>query len=100
MQWNPVTVVGVSLVLLTAPVQGQQAASPGVAAFLGGDYETAARLLTPLAERNANPDPIAQFLLATLYDSGRGVARNALRACGLYMAASTVSSPISTQAGE
>jgi hypothetical protein len=100
MQWNRVSVVGVSLVLLTAGVSGQQPVSPGIAAFLGGDYETAARLLTPAAEGSATPDPVAQFLLATLYDSGRGVPRNPLRACGLYMAASTVPSPIATQAGE
>ena len=99
MQPRRAAVVGVSLLLLTASPYGQQAASPGVAAFLAGDYETAARLLTPMAERSANPDPVAQFLLATLYDSGRGVARNPLRACGLYMAASTVSSPIAPQAG-
>src|SRR4051812_455506 len=100
MQWNRASVVGVSLVLLTAPVSAQQLASPGVTAFLAGDYETAARLLTPVAERSANPDPVAQFFLATLYDSGRGVPRNPLRACGLYMAASTVSSPIAMQAAE
>jgi len=100
MQWNRASVVSASLVLLTAPVAGQQAASPGVAAFLAGDYETAARLLTPVAERSATPDPVAQFFLATLYDSGSGVPRNPLRACGLYMAASTVASPIATQAGE
>jgi hypothetical protein len=100
MQWNRASVIGVSLVLLTVPVSGQQLVSPGVTAFLAGDYDTAARLLTPLAERNATPDPVAQFFLATLYDSGRGVPRNPLRACGLYLAASTVSNPIAPQAGE
>ena len=99
-QLSRATVVAVSLLLLAPPIHGQQAPSPGIAAFLAGDYETAARLLTPMAERSATPDPVAQFLLATLYDSGRGVARNPLRACGLYMAASTVSSPIAPQAGE
>ena len=97
---NRATVVGVSLLVLAAPVYGQQPASPGVAAYLAGDYDAAARLLTPVAERTATPDPVAQFLLATLYDSGRGVPRDQLRACGLYMAASTVSSPIAPQAGE
>jgi len=97
---NPATVVGVSLLLLAAPAYGQPPASPGVAAYLAGDYDTAARLLTPVAERTADPDPVAQFLLATLYESGRGVPRNPLRACGLYMAASTVSSPVAPQAGD
>ena len=100
MSANRATAVTVILLLLTARISGQEPASPGVAAYLAGDYDTAARLLTPLAERGTNPDPVAQFLLATLYDSGRGVPRNQLRACGLYMAASTVSSPIAMQAGE
>jgi len=100
MSANRATVVAVILLLLTARISGQEPPSPGIAAYLAGDYDTAVRLLAPTAERSANPDPVAQFLLATLYDSGRGVARNPLRACGLYMAASTVSSPVSLQAGE
>jgi hypothetical protein len=40
---EPRNVLGVSSLLFTAPLHGQQAASAGAAAFLADDYETAAR---------------------------------------------------------
>jgi hypothetical protein len=43
MQSSRAIVLGVSLLLLTASLHGQQAASAGVAAFFACDYETAAR---------------------------------------------------------
>lgn len=75
----------------------QTSTADGVQALIHGDYATAARILHPLAE-NAQPDPLALFFMATLYHSGRGVAMNQIRACGLYLRAATIASPISRQA--
>ena len=41
-------------------------------------------LLTPIAEFDGGADPAAQFLLASLYDSGHGAPLDPLRACALY----------------
>ena len=49
-------------------------------------------MLTP-----ARPDPVAQFFLAFLYDSGQGVQRDQLRACGLFASAATLANPFSEQ---
>jgi uncharacterized protein len=43
------------------------------AAFLGGDYVTALRLLRPLAEQH---DPTAQTILGNMYDEGKGVPQD------------------------
>ena len=45
----------------------------GVAAQNGGDYATALRLLSPLAEQG---NAIAQFNLATMYDLAQGVPQD------------------------
>ena len=45
------------------------------------DHKEAARLLTPLV---AQGDDIAQFILGTMYESGRGVAQNYEEAARLY----------------
>jgi hypothetical protein len=81
----------------TPPAQPQAAApeasSPppqtdtdkGVDAFMRGDYPHAAGFLEPIAERITLPyDPIAGFFMAAMYDSGRGVAADPMRACALY----------------
>jgi hypothetical protein len=69
----------------------------GVQALLRGDYQAAARILQPLAEDAAQPDPVAQFFMATLYETGRGVARSGLRACGLYVGAASPANPFMSQ---
>jgi TPR repeat protein len=48
------------------------------------DHTGAANLLTPIAELDGRADPAAQFLLASLYDSGHGAPLDPLRACALY----------------
>lgn len=90
----------IALAFVFAPtiVAAQTTTSDGVQAFLRGDYEAASRILKPLAEGTSQPDPIAQFFLASLYDSGRGVARNRLRACSLYASAASPASPLTRQA--
>lgn len=80
-----------ALVIVLRPVvtaaQTTTTTADGVHAVLRGDYETAAAILKGLAEHVPQPDPIAQFFLASLYDSGRGVSGNRFRACGLYLSA-------------
>ena len=90
--------IALAFVLSPTIVAAQATTSEGVQTLLRGDYEAAARILKPLAEGTSQPDPIAQFFLAALYDSGRGVARNQLRACSLYASAASPSSPLMPQA--
>jgi hypothetical protein len=87
-----------ALALSPAAASAQTSTADGVRAFLRGDYETAAAILRGHAEHAPQPDPIAQFFLATLYDSGRGVTRNQQRACGLYLSAASTASPLTPQA--
>jgi hypothetical protein len=77
---------------------GQTHASEGVQAFVRGDYETAARVLRPLAENNSEPDSTAQFFLAVMYESARAVPRDILRACSLYQSVAQSTSPFAAQA--
>jgi hypothetical protein len=84
---------------LTVPsaAAAQTSTVEGVQAIVRGDYASAARILRPLAEAAREPDPLAQFFLATLYETGEGVARNHIRACGLYLKAAAVSNPVAGQ---
>lgn len=75
-----------------------QTVSDGVQAIARGDYESAARILRPLAENTPTPDPAAQFFLAMLYQTGSGVRINTLHACTLYLGAATPSSAFANQA--
>jgi hypothetical protein len=72
-----------ALVLLPAPAVAQSTAEDGIRAMLGGDYRAAARILRPLADDAA--DPVAQFFLAILYETGTGVSPDMGRACGLFL---------------
>ena len=78
----------------------QATAADGVQAIVRGDYETAARILKPLAENTAQPDPIAQFFLAAMYDSGRGVPRDRFHACSLYASAGSAVGPFAHAAAD
>lgn len=69
----------------------------GIRAVLRGDYQAAARILKPLADDAARPDPVAQFFLAVLYHTGLGVKPDHLRACGLFMKAAARDQPFSGQ---
>ena len=70
----------------------------GMRKLVAGDYQAAAQLLEPLAENPVKPDPAAQFLMAVLYETGRGVARDTMRACGLFLQAAASDSPFAQQA--
>ena len=66
---------------------GNAAPTAAADAALGrGDYETAARLLRPLA---AAGNPVARSRLAALYQRGAGVERNLEKAVALYLAAAS-----------
>ena len=70
----------------------------GIKALLRGDYAEAVRILRPLAEDARPGDHTAQFLMALLYDSGKGVAPNSIRACALAAAAASTGGPFTEQA--
>lgn len=92
--------IALAVTLASTTVAAQTTIFDGVQALVRGDYEAAAGILKPLAEGTSRPDPVAQFFLALLYDSGRGVARNQLRACSLYSSAASAPGPLAAQAQE
>lgn len=75
----------------------QTSMADGVQALIRGDYATAHRILQPLAEATPHPDPVAEFFLATMYESGLGVPANQIRACGLYLKAARADTPLTSQ---
>lgn len=74
-------------ILAPRPATAQGSTAEGVQALIRGDYPTAQRILQPLAEASPQPDPVAQFFLATMYETGRGVPVDYVRACALYLKA-------------
>lgn len=70
-------------------VAGQTTTADGVAALARGDYERAVAILKPIAEDWRSDDVAAQFFMAGLYETGRGVPADALRACALYQRATS-----------
>ena len=88
----------IAIILAPSFAAAQSTTADGVHAILNGDYSTAARILKPLAENTPRPDPIAQFFLAALYDSGHGVPRNLARASSLYLSAADKNHPLQHQA--
>lgn len=69
-------------------VFGQTGTADGVAALARGDYQRAVEILKPIAEDSWSDDIAAQFFMAGLYETSRGVPADPLRACALYMRAS------------
>ncbi len=88
----------VCALLLAMPAAAQTTTEDGIRALLRGEYQAAARILQPLAYDAQRPDPIAQFFLAVLYETGRGVQPDQSRACGLFMRAAARENPFSHQA--
>ncbi len=62
----------IAFVMLTTPSWGGDF-DKGVEAFNNGDYATAIKEWTPLAEQG---DVIAQYNLAVLYEKGKGVLQD------------------------
>jgi hypothetical protein len=91
----------VAAFLFTAPagLRAQRGTADALVALSREDYQTAADILRPIAEASDADDPAAQFLLATLYETGRAVPQDRLRACALYFrAAGHDASPFASQA--
>jgi|SRR5262245_17872787 len=95
MRGRPILIVW--CVLAPTVVSAQSSTADGVQAIVRGDYAAAVRILTPLAEDFGKPDPLAQFFLATLYHSARGVPIDQIRACGLFLRAAVPSNPLASQ---
>jgi TPR repeat protein len=68
------------LLSLTAPAAAGQF-EDAAAAYQRGDYESAFRLLQPLAEQG---DADAQFVLGVMYDNGEGVPQDYVEAAKWY----------------
>jgi hypothetical protein len=86
-----------AFVLVASTATAQTTTEDGIRALIRGDYQAAARILRPLGEESPQPDPVAQFFMAILYDTGQGVARNGPRACGLFLSAATPANPFMQQ---
>jgi hypothetical protein len=76
---------------------GQTTTEEGIRAMLRGDYKDAARILRPLADDASRPDPVAQFFLGILYDTGHAGGNNP-RACRLFRQAASREHPFAEQA--
>lgn len=86
-----------ALTLSAIPAAAQSATEDGIRAALRGDYQNAARILKPLADDTTHPDPIAQFFLAVLYETGQGVGRDEGRACRLFLRSGSSDHPFAAQ---
>src|SRR5262245_43065278 len=75
------------IAIISGPVSdvcGQTSTADGVVALARGDYQRAAEILKPIAENLRKEDVAAEFFMAGLYEAGRGVPQDSLRACALY----------------
>jgi hypothetical protein len=81
--------MGAMIATIVTGAAGQTTTADGVAALARGDYQQAVEILKPIAEHWRSTDRAAQFLMAGLYEVGRGVPVDPLRACALYMRASS-----------
>lgn len=80
-------------------VAAQRGTADGLVALAHADYEGAAAILKPIAESDSASDTAAQFLMATMYEVGRGAPMDPLRACALYhRAAMNSEAPFGAQA--
>lgn len=90
---------GAIVTLHVGAASAQTTTADGVAALARGDYQRAVGILKPIAEDWRSTDTAAQFFMAGLYESGRGVPVDPLRACALYMrAANNHDDPFGRQA--
>lgn len=67
--------------MLTPAIASAQDFDAGYAAYEAGDYATALRKWTPIAEKG---DADAQFILGWMYNSGKGVAQDDAEAVKWY----------------
>lgn len=88
MKWARLVLTVVAIASIVCTASGQTGTTDGVAALARGDYQRAVEILKPIAEDWRSTDTAAQFFMAGLYETGRGVPADPLRACALYMRAS------------
>jgi hypothetical protein len=87
------------VILLLRPLaEAQTDTAAGVDAFIRRDYQAAAEILKPIAEKTIQRDYTAEFFMAALYESGRGVPVDLVRACAMYQRATEGQSPFGSQA--
>jgi hypothetical protein len=86
--WSRVVLTGAVIASTVGTVSAQTTTADGVVALARGDYQRAVEILKPIAEDWRSADTAAQFIMAGLYEAGRGVSVDPLRACALYMRAS------------
>jgi hypothetical protein len=97
--WSRLFLTAAIITTTVRGVSGQTGTADGVAALARGEYQRAAEILKPIAEDLRTNDTAAQFFMAGLYQTGRGVPADPLRACALYMrAASEPEHPFSGEA--
>lgn len=88
--------IACALAMLATPAAAQSTTEDGVRAMLRGDYPAAFRILRPLADDTAHSDPVAQFFLAILTDTGH--TGDNQRACALFLRAAARPGPFDAQA--
>ena len=97
--WPRLFLTAAIITTVVGGVSAQTGTADGVAALARGDYQRAAEILKPIAEDLRTNDTAAQFFMAGLYETGRGVPADPLRACALYMrAASNHDNPFGQEA--
>jgi hypothetical protein len=93
-------IAAVIVIVGVRTISGQTTTADGVAALARGDYQRAVEILKPIADDWGTSDTAAQFFMAGLYEAGRGVSADPLRACALYLrAAGDHDNPFGRQAG-
>jgi hypothetical protein len=82
-------VLAAAIVVLVgaSSARAQPGTAEGVDAFVRGDYRRAAEILRPIAEQAPQPDAVAAFFMAAMYDTGLGIPADPIRACALYLRA-------------
>ena len=83
-----VNLTAVAYLAASSPVLAQTARD-GTDALARGDVQTAVSVLDPLVESWPSPNPLLDFIMAALYENGNGVPVDRLRACALYLRASS-----------
>jgi hypothetical protein len=92
------TLFAACILVIPAYTTAQTAAADGVLALIHDDPSAAIRILSPLVEGRAEPDPLAAFFLALAYQFGGRGPSDPMRSCGLLMKAATPSNPLMRQA--
>lgn len=83
--------------LLATTASAQSTTEDGIRAMVRGEYQAAGRILRPLANEATPPDPVAQFFLAILYQTGQGVTGDMVRACSMFLSAARQPHPFTEQ---